>query len=1375
MCLLLPGGIKQLFTSDDTLKNKNNYSLLDAYDSYKSGTVSKSEATNAPLDSVEKIIQYYDQADEKAIQFVRDVEDGNVKLKEGETIVKAFTTKYSSGIKQLGSNILSLGKNIAKTFGKAALSAGIMWLVSEGIGLVVKAGKYIYDEWLTDNGKNKRRNEAVSKTSELISSNKEEISAIDEYSSKIEELGKKLDDASTSVSEMVEIKGELLTIQNNIKDTYGKEAEGIDLVNGKYDEEIAKLEEIERKKSKDFLYGDKGVLSKTDKDGKTNFEKNLEVEFATINGKNTQRTINGLSEDTYNKIAEILNQGEFEGLSFDRIIDQNGTHVWDVFDVEEGITKEKANELLTNFYAELDKQYGTNEEVQQFKKDLQENIKIGYNSSKATTASGNNEYAIEALLASGDKENIIEDLRTATDDYNKALTEYETNKTDETYEKYEEAKKNLEEIKYSAEHLAQYDPGSAETLGAYNHAMDKYYEMVEAEEARQSKTIDERYANKFQNADSELRALGDKAKSILDEDEFKFLESLLPDDVAALTLDDLKKLIDEAKRMAEEADIKLEIKPEASDLVEDLDTFEDKMSSINTVYESAVTNKETPSASDVQGVTSGLGGIGKDSEGEYNAMSSALEKYNKQLVENKGDVAVAQTATDELTTAYLDLSGTLEDTIDEYGDYAAEILKAQGIENAEAVVQSRLNKTYKATRANLVAVAKAVAEYGDQFENSVEGSKDYEDAIEKILPSVKKLVGLYNQDTGELVAEADIDGQFLADNWDLVKDSINGVDGALDELYVKIALLNAQKVLVKAGVDGTQLDADLANISDLLSIASTWTMEPEALLKNEQFMSALKACWDGSEQTANAINAALSTIGMKVEYKKTAKKLRVAATGNKGGQTVYGGENAGKVVSMEEVEVDDFEIVSTPTGKGSSGTGAKVGGSGSSGGSNGGGDGGNSGNNDKATEDTEETFDWIEVYIQRIEEEISRLDKVIDNVYEKWGERNDKISEKIGKLKEEITGQERAYEEYLRNARELKVNDGKDLNWEDYGDDETTAKASKQYEYDQKQLTEAKRAWAEDGYIDKIKKGLISGEDIQKIQNKYLVEIIQKYQEWYNKAVAAKDTIADLNIQISDSYKQLFENIISDYDDVTDNISKQSDIINERISRTQEHGFFVDKSYYEDLITNEKTTQGKLIEERKKLIDQFNAGLDSGYIKPYTEAWWDMYQQIQDVNQAIEQSYTEVVKLNNEIRQLEWDRFDWIEERMADVSNEADWLIGLLQGENNYDDKGYYNNRGFAQAGLVGAKYEDAVRRAERYKNEITKINDEIAKNGDKTDQNLIARKEELVQAYRDAISAAEEEKKAMQSLVQEGINKHLEALQEVIDKYKEQLNVEKD
>lgn len=77
--------------------------------------------------------------------------------------------------------------------------------------------------------------------------------AINDYKTQISSLKESLDKGNLSEQEAYDTRKQLISIQDELVDKYGSEAAGIDLVNGKLDEQIAKLDGIADRKAKIFL------------------------------------------------------------------------------------------------------------------------------------------------------------------------------------------------------------------------------------------------------------------------------------------------------------------------------------------------------------------------------------------------------------------------------------------------------------------------------------------------------------------------------------------------------------------------------------------------------------------------------------------------------------------------------------------------------------------------------------------------------------------------------------------------------------------------------------------------------------------------------------------------------------------------------------------------------------------------------------------------------------------------------------------------------------------------------------------------------------------------------------------------------------------
>jgi len=88
---------------------------------------------------------------------------------------------------------------------------------------------------------------------ESISKYEEAKESLEEEKESLKSLRSELADNNVTQEEAIRIKGELNDIQDKLIEKYGSEAEGIDLVNGKLEDQIDKITELERLEAKKFL------------------------------------------------------------------------------------------------------------------------------------------------------------------------------------------------------------------------------------------------------------------------------------------------------------------------------------------------------------------------------------------------------------------------------------------------------------------------------------------------------------------------------------------------------------------------------------------------------------------------------------------------------------------------------------------------------------------------------------------------------------------------------------------------------------------------------------------------------------------------------------------------------------------------------------------------------------------------------------------------------------------------------------------------------------------------------------------------------------------------------------------------------------------
>jgi len=393
----------------------------------------------------------------------------------------------------------------------------------------------------------------------------------------------------------------------------------------------------------------------------------------------------------------------------------------------------------------------------------------------------------------------------------------------------------------------------------------------------------------------------------------------------------------------------------------------------------------------------------------------------------------------------------------------------------------------------------------------------------------------------------------------------------------------------------------------------------------------------------------------------------------------------------------------------------------------------NKSNNKKSSNNNKEgeKMDWIAIAIERIEQQIDELNDVVDSVYRSWSDRNQALAEEIKAVSDEIAIQQAGYKRYLKEA-------------ESVGLSETYAK--------------------------KVREGTI---DIEKITDENLKKKIDEYQQWYKAAEDCRVKIAELEETENELYQKKIDNIIARYEAISNKYQDQISSINALMDLAEEQGLKSSSEYYKALQDWEQKNYKALNEERQKAFEQLQDNIAEGMIIRGSEAWLEAVSNIDQITESIINSQKALVEYNNEIRQIKWDNFDLGQERIKKVTDEVEFMIDTISNEDLFDEKGTYTAQGLASQALHMANLETYTKQSEEYAEAIEEARDAIVQ--DPYNQELIDRYYELIEAQQDAISNIYSEKDAIKDLIQNGIDKELESLQKLIDKYKNAISSQSD
>lgn len=303
--------------------------------------------------------------------------------------------------------------------------------------------------------------------------------------------------------------------------------------------------------------------------------------------------------------------------------------------------------------------------------------------------------------------------------------------------------------------------------------------------------------------------------------------------------------------------------------------------------------------------------------------------------------------------------------------------------------------------------------------------------------------------------------------------------------------------------------------------------------------------------------------------------------------------------------------------------------------------------------------------------------------------------------------------------------------------------------------------WIQD-YNEKVKKST----DLSK---KLRIE-----QEALDKATSeAAQSQAEYAQSIVENAKKKLENIANYYDSFTSQWENRNSMYEAYMDRMQTQGYNLSTKFYEAEIGQQQKIVDNLSQKYIAMKRNFAQAVQDGTIVEGTEEYYEMQNEIDQVAISLKEAQNKVVEFQASIRDLKWEQFDQLQEAIGRITSESDFLIDLMSHKDMYDKDGNMTEQGLATMGLHGVNYNTYMAQADKYKEEMLKISEELA--NDPNNQKLIDRKNELIDAQQQAILSAEDEKDSIKDLIQDGIDKQLDALDDLIDKYLDCLDSEKD
>ena len=414
-----------------------------------------------------------------------------------------------------------------------------------------------------------------------------------------------------------------------------------------------------------------------------------------------------------------------------------------------------------------------------------------------------------------------------------------------------------------------------------------------------------------------------------------------------------------------------------------------------------------------------------------------------------------------------------------------------------------------------------------------------------------------------------------------------------------------------------------------------------------------------------------------------------------------------------------------------------------------------------SADEAADALDWIEIRMEELDEQLAKLNAQLENAVG-FVEQNNKI------------------DQIITTNNDKYVNAG-------YGADFYEAYAKKYYNQIPAHLRDA------------ADNGAINITDFYGETGEKAVEAIEKYRDYVQKAADLRQMQEELITENADLAKQKFDNVATQYENEIGLIQNVNDQIEAQISLQEDKGYVASAKYYESMITNTEKVQNQLKAQKDAMQSVLDAEVAAGRVEVGSDRWYEMVNALYEVDAQIVECTSSIEDFNNAINDIKWDNFENITNHIEYLSSQTQDLIDLM--ENSGDlftkpegttykdgtvkywtaDDVTWTEEGLASLGLYAQQMEMAEYEAQQYAKAIEELNKDFEAHK-YSESEYLDKLDELTSAQYDAIDSYYEAQDAIVDLnsaridhIKEGINKEVEALEELISKQKEQLNQEKD
>ena len=269
-----------------------------------------------------------------------------------------------------------------------------------------------------------------------------------------------------------------------------------------------------------------------------------------------------------------------------------------------------------------------------------------------------------------------------------------------------------------------------------------------------------------------------------------------------------------------------------------------------------------------------------------------------------------------------------------------------------------------------------------------------------------------------------------------------------------------------------------------------------------------------------------------------------------------------------------------------------------------------------------------------------------------------------------------------------------------------------------------------------------------------------------------KEEFKELATQRWDDVQKAYENRDTYY-------NNQTSLIDSYINRFDTLNMNTPDELIEAQIESQESANAskwsQYLDARKAMIEYESIyGADS-------QEYIDKYNETIALHQEWQEGYNKVLESQQQIIDNQWDRYDQVMDRVNDATEDLQRISDLIADEDVATESGEWTDEGLTRLGLAYQQMEYNKQIAKDYADEIDTVTRQYNR-GEISEKKYYERLQELEDGQWSAIEAYETQKDAIVEinearvdLIEEGLDKELEAYQELIDLKKEELDSERD